>query len=207
MVVQVAHKSREGVGNSSAAAIFSLFLFFSFFLCFSLPAHTAVVPDPSNLSFFFLSSRLVSSRLTTSASTKARKNIVTSLSSIVRPAPRPHGLATQKSQIEISKSVTTPVVNFMTSDYLGIPRVGVPDDNNPSSSSLTLPSSSVDSSCLTPSPSTTENHAYLSPITPIHKSARNSLYSFPTHTSDNSSLPPPSPIFSAYSSGSIRREN
>jgi Ca2+-transporting ATPase len=71
----------------------------------------------------------------------------------------------------------------MATDDLGIPRVavgGVPDDNNPSSSSLALPSSSVDSSCLPPSPSTTENHAYLSPITPI---------------------------FSAHTSGSVRREN
>jgi Ca2+-transporting ATPase len=98
----------------------------------------------------------------------------------------------------------------MASDDLGIPRVAVvsaPDDNNPSSSSLALPSSSVDSSCLPPSPSTTENHAYHSPISPIPKSARNSLYSFPTHTSDTSSLPLPFPIFSAHSSGSVRQAN
>jgi hypothetical protein len=108
LVVQVAHKSREGVGNSSAAAIFSPFFFFflSFFLCFSLPARTAVIPDSFIVSFFFLSPPTVRLRLvTTSASTEARKNIVTASSSVARPVPRPHGLATRKSQIPKSASL------------------------------------------------------------------------------------------------------
>jgi Ca2+-transporting ATPase len=95
----------------------------------------------------------------------------------------------------------------MASDDLDIPQiavVGVPDDNSPSSSSHAIPSLS-----LPPSPSTTDSHAYLSPITPILRSARNSLdpLGSPTHTSDNSSLaPPPSPTLSAYS-GSVRWAN
>ena len=102
---------------------------------------------------------------------------------------------------------------FMASDDLDIPQiavVGVQDDNTPSSSSSAIPSPSLDSSRLPPSPSATDNHAYLSPITPILKSTRNSLdpLSSPTHTSDNSSLaPPPSPTLSAYSSGSVRWAN
>ena len=104
-------------------------------------------------------------------------------------------------------------LNIMASDDLDVPQitvVGVPDDNNPSSSSLALPSSSVDSSRLPPSPSTTDNDAYLSlTTTPILKSARNPLEPLgsPTHTSDNSSLPPPSPTLSAHSSGSVRWGN
>ena len=50
----------------------------------------------------------------------------------------------------------------MAPDDLDIPRiavVGVPDNNNPSSSSLALPSSSVDSSRLPASPS--YNHTHL----------------------------------------------
>ena len=92
----------------------------------------------------------------------------------------------------------------MASDELDIPQiavVGVPDDISP------LPAvsspSSVDSSRLPPSPSTTDNYAYLSPITPILRSARNSLDPIGS-TSDNSSLPPPSPTLSAQSSGSVR---
>jgi Ca2+-transporting ATPase len=97
----------------------------------------------------------------------------------------------------------------MASDDLDIPQiavVGVPDDNNPSSSSLSLPSSSVDSSRLPPSPSTTDrdNHTYLAATAPISKYARNSLdpLGSPTHTSNNSSLFPPSPTLSAHCSGS-----
>ena len=89
--------------------------------------------------------------------------------------------------------------------------VSVPDDNKPSSSLPVVPSpgSSVDSSHLPPPPSTsstTDNHVYLSPITPILKSARNSLDSSgsTTHTSDNSSLPPPpTPTLTAHSFSSI----
>ena len=98
-------------------------------------------------------------------------------------------------------------------DDLDIPQiavVGVPDDINPSSSSSAVPSPTLDSSRLPPSPSTTDSHAYLSPITPILRSARNSLdpLGSPTHTSDNSSLaPPPSPTLSAHSSGSVRWAN
>jgi P-type Ca2+ transporter type 2C len=101
----------------------------------------------------------------------------------------------------------------MASDDLDIPQiavVGVPDDNSPSSSSHAVPSPSVDGSRLPPSPSTTDNHAYLSPITPILRSARNSLdpLASPTHASDSSSLlPPPSPTLSAHSSGSVRWAN
>ena len=58
---------------------------------------------------------------------------------------------------------------------------------------------------LPPSPSATDNHAYLSPITPILRLPRDSL-GYPTH-SDNSSLPPPpSPTLSAHS-GSVRWAN
>jgi hypothetical protein len=73
--------------------------------------------------------------------------------------------------------------------------VGVPDDNRPSSSSHAVPSPSVNSSRLPPSPSTMDNHAYLSPITPILRPAQNSLdpLASSTHASDNSSLPPPLP--------------
>ena len=63
--------------------------------------------------------------------------------------------------------------------------------------------SSMDSSHLPPSPSTTDNYAYLSPMTPILRSARNSLDPIGS-TSDNSSLPPPSPTLSAQSSSSVR---
>jgi Ca2+-transporting ATPase len=103
-------------------------------------------------------------------------------------------------------------VRHMTSDDSDIPQivvVGVPDDNNPSSSSLALPSESVDSSRLPPSRSTTDNHPHLSPITPIHKSARNPLdpLGSHTHSSDNPSLLPPSPTLSAHSSGSVRWAN
>ena len=98
----------------------------------------------------------------------------------------------------------------MASDDLDIPQiavVGVPDDSNPSSFSLAVPSPSLDSSRLPPSPSTTDNHAYLSPITPILRSARNSLDPL-SSPSDNSSLqPPPSPTLSAHSSGSVRWAN
>ena len=105
------------------------------------------------------------------------------------------------------------VFDFMASDDLNIPQiavVGVPDDNTPSSSSPPVPSPSLDSSRLPPSPSTSDSHAYLSPITPILRSARNSLdpLGSPSHTSDNSSLPPPpSPTLSAHSSGSVRWAN
>ncbi len=101
----------------------------------------------------------------------------------------------------------------MASDELDIPQiavVGVQDDNIPSSSSSAVPSPSLDSSRLPPSPSATNNHSYLSPITPILKSARNSLdpLGSPMHTADNSSLPPPpSPTLSAQSSGSVRWAN
>jgi Ca2+-transporting ATPase len=104
------------------------------------------------------------------------------------------------------------LLDFMASDDLDIPQiavVGVPDDISPSSSSPAVPSPSVDSSRLPPSPSTTDSHAYLSP-TPILRSARNSLdpLGSPTHASDNSSLvPPPSPTLSAHSSGSVRWAN
>ena len=63
---------------------------------------------------------------------------------------------------------------------------------------------------MSPSPATTDNHVYLSPISPI-LSAQNSLdpLGVPIHTmSDNSSLPPPpSPTLTAHSSGSILRAN
>ena len=101
----------------------------------------------------------------------------------------------------------------MASDDLDIPQiavVGVQDDSNPSSSSLALPSPSLDSSRLPPSPPPSDGHGYLSPPTPILRSARNSLDAFgsPSHLSDNSSLPPPpSPTLSAHSSGSIRWAN
>jgi P-type Ca2+ transporter type 2C len=98
-------------------------------------------------------------------------------------------------------------------DDLDIPQiavVGVPEDNIPSSSSSAVPSPSVETSRLPPSPSTTDTYAYLSPITPILRSARNSLdpLASPTHMSDNFSLPaPPSPTLSAQSSGSVRWAN
>ena len=92
----------------------------------------------------------------------------------------------------------------MASDDRGIPQITVvgADDSNPSSFSLALPTATVDSSHLPPSPSATDSHAYLTPITPILRSARNSLpWSTP---SDNSSLlPPPSPTLSTHSSGSV----
>jgi P-type Ca2+ transporter type 2C len=103
-------------------------------------------------------------------------------------------------------------VELMASDELDIPQiavVGVPDDNNHSSSSPTDPSPSLDSSHVSPSPSPTDVHGYLSP-TPILRSARNSLdpLGSPSHASDNSSLPlPPSPTLSAISSGSVRWAN
>jgi hypothetical protein len=96
---------------------------------------------------------------------------------------------------------------FMASDDLDIPQiavVGAPDDNTPSSSASAVPSPTLDSSRLPPSPSATDNFAYLSPITPILRSARNSLDPL---GSDNSSLPPPpSPTLSAHS-GSVRWAN
>ena len=104
-------------------------------------------------------------------------------------------------------------LDCMASDDLDIPQiavVGVQDDNNPSSSVLALPSPPLDSSRLPPSPPPSDIHGYLSPPTPILRSARNSLDAFgsPSHLSDNSSLPPPpSPTLSARSSGSVRWAN
>ena len=100
----------------------------------------------------------------------------------------------------------------MASDDLDIPQiavVGVPDDSNPSSSALALPSPSLDSSRLPALPSPADFHGFLSPPTPILRSARNSLdFGSPSHTSDNSSLPPPpSPTLTSRSSGSIRWAN
>ena len=109
------------------------------------------------------------------------------------------------------------VFNLMASDDLEIPQiavVGVQDDFNPSSSTYTL--SSFDVSRTPPPPPThatspTDNHAFLSPPTPILRSARNSLDPLGTsapYTSDTSSLQhPPSPTLSALSSGSIRFAN
>jgi Ca2+-transporting ATPase len=94
----------------------------------------------------------------------------------------------------------------MASDDLDIPQiavVGVPDDNVPSSSSSAVPSPSLDSSRL-PSTSATDNHAFLSPITPILRSTRNSLD--PLGFDNSSPLPPPSPTLSAHS-GSVRWAN
>ena len=92
--------------------------------------------------------------------------------------------------------------DFLANDH-DIPQiavaVGVPNDNLSSSSPESL---------AVPSPSATDSHASPSPITPILRSARESLYSLgsPTH-SDNSSLPPPpSPTLSAHS-GSVRWAN
>lgn len=95
----------------------------------------------------------------------------------------------------------------MASDDLDIPQiavVGVPDDNVPSSSSSAVPSPSLDSSRLPPTPSATDNYAYLSPITPILRSTRNSLD--PLGFDNSSLLPPPSPTLSAHS-GSVRWAN
>ena len=93
----------------------------------------------------------------------------------------------------------------MASDELDIPQiavVGVPDDNNTSPAV-----SSGDSSRLPHSPSTTDDYAYLSPITPILPSARSSQDPLGS-TSDNPSIPPPpSPTLSAQSSGSVRWVN
>ena len=99
----------------------------------------------------------------------------------------------------------------MASDDLDIPQiavVGVPDDSDPSSSALTLPPPSLDGSRL-PSLSPADFHGFLSPPTPILRSARNSLdFASPSHASDNSSLPPPpSPTLTSRSSGSIRWAN
>ena len=94
----------------------------------------------------------------------------------------------------------------MASDDLDIPQiavVGVPDDNVPSSSSSAVPSPSLDSSRL-PSTSATDNYAFLSPITPILRSTRNSLD--PLGSDNSSLLPPPSPTLSAHS-GSVRWAN
>ena len=105
----------------------------------------------------------------------------------------------------------------MASDDLDIPEiavVGVPDDNIPSISLDPLPSPSLDgsrlpSSSLASSPS--DNRFFLSPPTPILRSARNSLdtpSSPASPSSDGSSMhPPPSPTLSAHSSGSIRWAN
>ena len=61
-----------------------------------------------------------------------------------------------------------------------------------------LSPSSMESSCLPPFPSTTDNYAYLSPITPILRLARN-LSDPIGFMSNNSSLPPPFPTLSAQS--------
>src|SRR5258708_6608480 len=68
-------------------------------------------------------------------------------------------------------------VELMAFDELDIPKmavVGVQDDNNPSSPSPTAPSPSLDSPHSPPPPPPTDVHGYLSPVTPILRSARNS---------------------------------
>ena len=111
---------------------------------------------------------------------------------------------------KLSPRFRSVALNFMASDDLDIPQiavVGVPDDSNPS---LALPSPSLDGSRLPPSPSPSDVHGFLSPPTPILRSARNSQdpLGSPSHSSDNSSLPPPpSPTLTARSSGSVRWAN
>ena len=99
----------------------------------------------------------------------------------------------------------------MASDNLDISQIAVvivPDDCNPSSSALTLPSPSLDGSRL-PSPSPADFHGLLSPPTPILRSARNFLdFGSLSRTSSDSSLSPPPPLtLTARSSGPIRSKN